>query len=86
MTRRLPTNRTIALALAVAIALLAAIRLTTPVAMRSADAPTAEFSGGRAMRDIAVIGRLPHDGWSLAEEQLRQDIRTIQERDDGRTR
>jgi hypothetical protein len=34
-----------------------------------------------------VVGRLPADGWSLSEDQLRQSIREIQEeRDKGRPR
>src|SRR5262245_31201994 len=32
-----------------------------------------------------VIGRLPHDGWSLTEDQLRQIIQDIQQRDQGRS-
>src|SRR5437588_524485 len=33
-----------------------------------------------------VVGRLPHDGWSLTEQQLRQAIRDIQQRDQDRER
>ncbi len=32
-----------------------------------------------------LVGRLPHDGWSLTEDQLRQTIAEIQERDRGCT-
>jgi hypothetical protein len=32
-----------------------------------------------------VIGRLPRDGWSLSEEEIRQHIRDIQKRDEERS-
>jgi hypothetical protein len=32
-----------------------------------------------------VVGRLPEDGWTLSEDQLRQAIREIQERDQGQS-
>jgi Family of unknown function (DUF6166) len=33
-----------------------------------------------------LVGRLPHDGWSLTEEQLRQAIRDIPHRNEDRSR
>jgi hypothetical protein len=33
-----------------------------------------------------LVGRLPHDGWSLTEEQLRQAIQEIQDRGQGPAR
>jgi hypothetical protein len=32
-----------------------------------------------------LVGRPPHDGWSLTEDRLRQAIRDIQDRDQGRS-
>jgi hypothetical protein len=32
-----------------------------------------------------LVSRLPHDGWSLTEEQLRQVIDELRDRDRGRT-
>jgi hypothetical protein len=34
---------------------------------------------------VRVIGRLPQDGWTLSEEQLRASIQEIQQRDQGRS-
>jgi uncharacterized protein DUF6166 len=32
-----------------------------------------------------LVGRLPHDGWSLTEDQLRRTIQEIQQRDQDRS-
>lgn len=72
MTLRPARNRLIALALAIGMAVLVAVRLTTPVAVRAADAPATQFSGGRAMRDIAIIGRLPHPVGTAEHKRVRE--------------
>jgi hypothetical protein len=33
-----------------------------------------------------LVGRLPRDGWSLTEEQIRQTIRDLPQREQDRTR
>lgn len=60
--------------LALLLALGVAIRLTTPPAPRAIDAPAAVFSAGRAMRDVAVIGRAPHPTGTAEHARVRAYI------------
>lgn len=52
-------------------AILLAILATTPPGPRAADTPTGDFSAGRAMSDVIIIGRAPHPSGSADNIRVR---------------
>lgn len=59
------------LAMALIVAAVAAMLVSTPPAARPADAPAAVFASERAMVDVRAVGRAPHPAGSRAHADVR---------------